>query len=86
MVPITRTFHRSIPGRPLLESVSMDPLPSEVFAGTGISNFDAVVSILALKIMTGMKSDTIIYKEVEVNGDEKIGIEEAVFVIQDASK
>lgn len=60
-------------------AVRFDPTIREIENNGDVDLSDA---ILALQIMTGSKPSTITYKEIDVNGDGKISLEEAIYVLQ----
>ena len=56
---------------------------------SGDLNFDKQVSlsdaILALQLTAALVPPQPVYKEADIRGDSKIGLEEAIFVLQDLS-
>ena len=52
----------------------------------GDNDVDLADAILALQVMAGITPSTTIYKEADVNGDGKIGMEEAIYIIQKVCK
>jgi hypothetical protein len=59
-------------------------MPSSILAGD--LNNDVAVNltdaILAGQIMAGINPPVAVYKQADVNGDDKIGMEEMVFILQ----
>ena len=56
----------------------------------GSINGDSVVdmadAILALQVLSGIESSSIIYKQADVNDDNKIGLEEIIYILQEISE
>ena len=50
------------------------------------SSVDLADAILALQVMAGIEPSATAHKEADVNGDNKIGIEEVIYILQKVSE
>ena len=52
----------------------------------GDSDVDLPDAVLAVQVMAGQANSTAIYKEADVNGDDKIGMEEVIYIMQEVAQ
>lgn len=70
-----------------LSSISLDIVPKPLTGDMdGNNNINIGDAILALQVASGQKPDLVrydfVYAEVDVNGDNKIGLEEVIYIVQ----
>ena len=51
----------------------------------GDGEVDLIDATLVLQTMTGIEPSTPVYREYDINGDNRIGLEEVLYILQAAS-